>query len=172
MAKYIAYLLILTLLLFSRCAQQTSLTGGERDRTPPAIDSTKKVTPPNGTLNFNTSRISIPFDEYVKLKDKEKQILITPFLETSPDIYVKGKKVIIDFESPLENSTTYIVSFGNSIVDITEGNEMTNYKYVFSTGDFIDSLNYNAVIYDAFYKTPVQGLSLIHILTLPTNACV
>ncbi|CAG5076778.1 hypothetical protein CRYO30217_00197 [Parvicella tangerina] len=131
--------------------------GGDRDTTPPQLDSTKTVVPANGTLNFQASRIIIPFDEYVQLKDKEKQILITPFLETPPEIYVKGKKVIVDFKAPLENNTTYIINFGKSIIDLTEGNEMVNYRYVFSTGSYIDSLKYSASVYDAFNKTPVEG---------------
>lgn len=150
-------MIIITVLLFSQCAQQTALSGGSKDVTPPMLDTNKQVVPANGTINFSATRIVIPFNEYVKLKDKEKQILITPFLETSPDIYVKGKKVIIDFNAPLENNTTYIINFGNSIVDITEGNEMVNYKYVFSTGTYIDSLSYSAAVYDAFSKTPVDG---------------
>jgi uncharacterized protein (DUF2141 family) len=149
--------LILAILLLSQCAQQTPLSGGGRDKTAPQLDTTKSVTPPNGSLNFTANRITIPFNEYVKLKDKDKQILITPFLDTPPDIYVKGKKVIVDFKAPLENNTTYIVNFGNSIVDITEGNEVVNFKYVFSTGSYIDSLTYTATIYDAFSKNPVSG---------------
>ncbi len=157
MNKWLPYLFLALAVVLTQCAQQTPLSGGERDKTPPQIDSTKQVIPANGSINFSAERIVIPFNEYVKLKDKDKQILITPFLETSPDIYVKGKKVIIDFNAPLENNTTYIVNFGKSIVDLTEGNEMVNYKYVFSTGSFIDSLSYTGVVYDAFTKSPVQG---------------
>lgn len=156
MLKFLPYLMV-ALIFFSRCAQQSPLSGGERDKKPPELDSTKQVIPANGSLNFSATRITIPLNEYVKLKDKENQILITPFLENSPDIYVKGKKVIVDFKAPFESNTTYIVNFGNSIVDLTEGNVMTNYKYVFSTGAYIDSLKYNAVVYDAFSKTPLQG---------------
>lgn len=157
MLRYVPYILICIPLLFSRCAQQTTLGGGEKDTTPPQLDSTKQVIPANGTLNFSATRITIPLNEYIKLKDKEKQVLITPFLEVDPDIYVKGKKVIVDFKSPLASNTTYILNFGKSIVDITEGNEMVNFKYVFSTGSYIDSLSYKAVVYDAFEKTPIQG---------------
>lgn len=77
---------------FAQCAQQTSLGGGDRDTTPPQLDSTKTVVPANGTLNFQASRIIIPFDEYVQLKDKEKQILITPFLETPSRDLRQGEK--------------------------------------------------------------------------------
>lgn len=78
-------------------------------------------------------------------------------MKRPPEIYVKGKKVIVDFKAPLENNTTYIINFGKSIIDLTEGNEMVNYRYVFSTGSYIDSLKYSASVYDAFNKTPVEG---------------
>lgn len=143
--------------MFSKCAQQTPLSGGKKDVVAPQLDTNKVVQPPNGSINFSAERIVIPFNEFVKLKDKDKQILITPFLETTPNIYVKGKKVIVDFKAPLDDNTTYIINFGNSIVDITEGNEVVNYKYVFSTGSYIDSLTYDAAVYDAFQKTPVEG---------------
>lgn len=157
MLRSLPYLFIGIVLLFSRCAQQTTLSGGERDTTPPQLDSIKEIIPANGTLNFNATRIIIPLSEYVQLKDKEKQILITPFLDVNPDIYTKGKRVIVDFKSPLATNTTYIINFGKSIVDLTEGNEMVNFKYVFSTGSYIDSLSYQAVVYDAYTKTPVSG---------------
>lgn len=157
MIKLLPYILLISTIFFVRCAQQTPLSGGEKDNTPPMLDSNKKVIPANGTLNFSAKRIIIPFNEYIKLKDKDKQILITPFLETPPNIYVKGKKIQVDFKASLEENTTYIINFGNSIVDITEGNEMINYKYVFSTGSYIDSLTYEAVVYDAYNKIPVEG---------------
>lgn len=132
------------------------MSGGGKDNTPPQLDSTKTVEPPNGTVGFNAKQIVIPFDEYITLKNADKEILITPFLDAKPDIYAKGKKLIIDFKSPLKDQTTYIINFGKSITDITEGNPLVNYKYVFSTGDYIDSLTYSAVVYDAFRKTPVK----------------
>lgn len=155
--KFVPYIILFAAVLFSQCAQQTALSGGNKDVAPPMLDTNKQVIPANGTTNFSATRIVIPFNEYLQLQDKEKQILITPFLETSPDIYVKGKKIIIDFKAPLDDNTTYIINFGNSIVDITEGNKMVNYKYVFSTGSYIDSLTYSAAVYDAFLKTPVEG---------------
>jgi uncharacterized protein (DUF2141 family) len=94
----------------------------------------------------------------VVLKNADKQIIITPFLESKPDIYTKGKKVIVDFKEPLDPNTTYIVNFGDAIVDITEGNIFKNYKYVFSTGTFIDSLTYDAFVYDAATKKPQKDI--------------
>lgn len=143
-------------MLFANCAQQGILTGGNKDINPPMVDSTKMETPRNYSINFSSTRIEIPFNEYVSLENVKKQVIITPFLEKEPEIYVKGKKIIIDFKSALAPNTTYIINFGAAIRDITEGNILTNYNYVFSTGSFIDSLQYRVFVYDAYTKTPVS----------------
>jgi uncharacterized protein (DUF2141 family) len=135
-----------------QCAQQTPITGGEKDTVAPIIDTLKLTAPANGSINFNTQSITINFNELVVLKNADKQIIITPFLESQPDIYTKGKKVIVDFKEPLSPNTTYIINFGDAIVDITEGNVFRNYKYVFSTGSYIDSLQYEAFVYEAASK--------------------
>jgi hypothetical protein len=153
MFKFLCISIIIILL--GSCAQQGILTGGDKDMAAPIVDTNKFETPINGTVNFTAQRIEIPFNEFVTLQDVKKQVIITPFLSTTPDIYVKGKKVIIDFKSNLEPNTTYIINFGDAIRDITEGNILKNYKYVFSTGTFLDSLKYNAFVYDAFTKKPV-----------------
>jgi hypothetical protein len=150
-------ILLLPFWLMLSCAQQGILTGGEKDTRPPQIDSTRLEQPPNRTVNFSSSRIIIPFDEYVVLHEVRKQVVITPLLPTQPKIYVQGKKVVVDFESSLAPNTTYIINFGDAIRDITEGNKLSNYKYVFSTGSFLDSLQYTAYVYDAYTKKPVTG---------------
>jgi hypothetical protein len=139
------------------CAQQGILTGGDKDSSPPQIDSTKLEHPPNGSVHFSATKIVIPFNEFVVLQDVRKQVIITPFISTAPKIYAQGKKVIVEFESPLMANTTYIINFGDAIRDITEGNKLSNYKYVFSTGSFLDSLQYTAYVYDAYSKKSVAG---------------
>lgn len=159
MNKCLLYIAILSgLILFTKCAQQTALGGGEKDTTPPELDSLKAAQPENGSTNFSGSQITIYFDEMVTLKNPEKEILITPFLDVKPEIYAKGKKIHVNFKGSLEDQTTYIVNFGKSIVDLTEGNPMVNYKYVFSTGSVIDSLEYEAVVYDAYYRSPARDI--------------
>jgi hypothetical protein len=154
MFKFLCISIII--ILFGSCAQQGILTGGDKDMAAPIVDTNKFETPINGTVNFTAQRIEIPFNEFVTLQDVKKQVIITPFLSVNPEIYVKGKKVIVDFKSNLEPNTTYIINFGDAIRDITEGNILKNYKYVFSTGAFLDSLKYNAFVYDAYTKKPVS----------------
>lgn len=154
MFKFLCISIIIILL--GSCAQQGILTGGDKDMAAPIVDTNKFETPINGTVNFTAQRIEIPFNEFITLQDVKKQVIITPFLSINPEIYVKGKKVIVDFKSNLEPNTTYIINFGDAIRDITEGNILKNYKYVFSTGAFLDSLKYNAFVYDAYTKKPVS----------------
>ncbi len=153
--------IIISALLFLKCAQQTLITGGEKDTTPPMVDTLKMEEPKNGSTNFSSPNIVIHFNELIALKNPDKQIIITPFLDKTPDIYTKGKKLMIDFKEPLQTNTTYIINFGDAIIDNTEGNIFSNYKYVFSTGSFIDSLQYNAFVYDAFTKKPEKDILVL-----------
>ncbi len=147
--------------MFTKCAQQTQITGGEKDTTPPMVDTLKMEEPRNGSVNFSSPNIVIHFNELIALKNPDKQIIITPFLEKTPEIYTKGKKLMINFQEPLQNNTTYIINFGDAIVDNTEGNVFSNYKYVFSTGSFIDSLEYKAFVFNAFTKKPEKDILVL-----------
>src|SRR5690606_33625264 len=41
---------------------------------------------------------------------------------------------------PLQENTTYNINFGNSLQDNNEGNKLSYFQFVFSTGNYIDSL--------------------------------
>ena len=131
--------LAITLILVS-CAQIRPLSGGEKD-----IEAPKELesTPLNGATNFIENTIEVNFDEFIKLTNLTSQLIVSPLMETPPEVMVKGKKLIIKLKSELAANTTYSINFGNSISDITENNVFPNYKYVFSTGSFIDSLSYS-----------------------------
>ena len=120
------------------CAQIAPLDGGAKDSYPPVVNQAK-VFPPNFSTNFQTNGISIEFDDYIKL-DQSITISINPGLNSEPKYRVKGKRLFIELNNDLEENTTYSINFGDAIQDITEGNVLKNFKYVFSTGTFIDSL--------------------------------
>lgn len=150
----ILFSLLLTL-LFNRCAQVGQLTGGKKDTTPPKLVN---ATPANASLNFNSSQIILQFDEFVQLKDLTNQLIITPSLKTLPEITSEGKKIkIIIKKEELKSNSTYHFSFGSSIADMHEGNAVKNFEYVFSTGNFIDTLKINGLLTDAFNNNPVPG---------------
>ena len=131
------YIYILFILLCVGCAQITPLTGGKKDTEAPKL---LKATPANASLNFASKTIELQFDEYITLKDVTNQFIITPQTKNFPDIEARGKKVIVKFDEALLPNTTYKLSFGNSIIDLRESNNLPNFEYVFSTGSTIDSL--------------------------------
>lgn len=142
-------ILILTLI---SCAQTSPLTGGEKDKHAPAIDSAK-TSPSNGQLNFADDQIRMKFNEYIKLNNPSDNIIIIPSLNEKPTIEAKNKRLVISFNEELENNTTYSITFNNAIQDITENNDSV-FQYVFSTGDYIDSLEVTGYVKDAFLNTP------------------
>ncbi|OED38361.1 hypothetical protein AB832_04680 [Flavobacteriaceae bacterium (ex Bugula neritina AB1)] len=143
---------MLSLILIISCAKKGSITGGEKDEIPPKFI---KATPPNFSTNFNSNEIRIYFDEFIKLDDPQKQIIISPPMDPNPSITPLGsanKYIKIKFLDSLLENTTYSINFGESIVDNNEGNPNPFFRYVFSTGNSLDSLSINGVVRDAIEK--------------------
>ena len=128
-------------ILGSGCAQILLPTGGPRDTLPPILLS---AVPPNGTVNFQGNRITLNYDEYVLLDTKLQQnLLVSPTPKINPNIDYKFKTVTIKIRDTLQPNTTYRLDLGNSIQDINEYNPVKNFSYVFSTGPYIDSLEFS-----------------------------
>lgn len=130
------------------CAKRGSPTGGPQDSLPPVF---VKAVPPNFTTNFEGNEIRVYFDEYIKLKDFQKQFIASPPLSNTV-VSPQGsasKYIKIELRDTLEENTTYVFNFGLSIADNNEGNAFPSFKYVMSTGDYIDSLTVKGTIIDA-----------------------
>lgn len=143
------------------CANRGSPSGGEVDEEPPVILS---ASPENFSTNFKADEIRIYFDEYIKIKDLRKQLIISPPMDTEPDIIPLGgasKYISIKIKDALEPNTTYAFNFGESIVDNNEGNPYPYYRYVFSTGDTIDSLSVKGYVEDALLEKPDTFVSVM-----------
>lgn len=155
--KKIISLISVALIIFS-CAQIVPLTGGDKD-----IDAPKELesNPANSSTHFDNETITIEFDEYIKLTNVSSQLIVSPLMETAPEILVKGKKLVIKLKSELAPNTTYSLNFGNAISDITENNIFPNYKYVFSTGDYIDSLSYSGTVINAFDQSVKENIYVL-----------
>jgi uncharacterized protein (DUF2141 family) len=142
------------------CANRGRPQGGPKDVTPPSITESL---PENYSINFDGSEIEISFDEYIKIKDIQKQLIISPPMKTQPEITPLGsasKVIKIKIFDTLLPNTTYAFNFGNSITDNNENNPYPYYRYVFSTGDYIDSLSVNGYIVDAIKKEPETFVSV------------
>lgn len=160
--KALHYTGALLFILFTlvNCAKRGAPSGGPTDSLPPVY---VKATPPNFTTNFDKEEIRIYFDEYIKLKDYQKQLIISPPLKNSI-ISPQGsasKYIKIDIVDELVPNTTYVFNFGQSIQDNNEGNAFSSFKYVMSTGNYIDSLAVSGLIIDEVAQKPDNFVSVM-----------
>ena len=143
---------IISLLILLGCANRGTPTGGEIDTEPPVI---LKSSPENFTTNFSAEEIEIIFNEYIRLNNTQKELIISPPIEPQPLIMPMGSAskvlTISEFDS-LQKNTTYSFHFGESIEDNNERNPLINFRYVFSTGEYIDSLKIKGSVKDAFER--------------------
>ncbi len=146
---------MLLVLLFYACAHVVSPTGGPRDETPPEV---VRSTPQNYSPNFDGDEIRIFFDEFVQLQNIRQQLLISPPLETMPEVRIRGRSVILEIEEELRPNTTYNFFFGDAIRDITEGNAIPNFQFVVSTGDHVDSLALGGQVRNAYNLVPEEAV--------------
>lgn len=153
---------ILLLLIFTicSCAKRGSIDGGRKDTIAPVL---KMSFPENGKTNFTGNEIKFTFNEYVKLKDLNKQLIISPPMKRNPEILptTPTKFLTIKIKDTLLPNTTYSFNFGQSIEDNNEGNPYRQFKYIFSTGSYIDSLKLNGVVKDAYNKTVDNFVSVM-----------
>ena len=159
----IRYSFFLPILFLVACARQGVPTGGAKDTTPPQVDST--VSTPNYTTRFNKKTIELYFNEWVTVSDVAAQVVMSPPLLTKrvPDVRLKGKTVVVEIpeKEVLKENTTYTINFGTSIKDFHEGNAAKDLRFVFSTGDFIDSLTVQGKVTDAFKLGPVENVAVM-----------
>jgi len=160
--KILGFIFVFIIILVSyQCAQRGNPTGGPKDITAPELT---RAEPPNMTTNFKGQKIRLYFNELVKLKDIQKQLIISPPLKNSPVLSPIGnanKYVEITIKDTLAPNTTYTLNFGQGIVDNNEENPKSFFTYVFSTGDYIDSLELKGVVKDAFNKKPDDFISVM-----------
>ena len=126
--------------------------------------------PSNKSVNFTSKKIEFGFDEYIQLKDAQKQILISPPMANFPELKVKGKKLILEIQDTLKSKATYSISFGNAITDITEGNSMQDFKYVFSTDSFIDTFMLKGSIINSYTLLAEENM-MVAVYNLNTDSC-
>jgi len=149
---YKILIVIIIVFSFTKCAKRGRPTGGEKDELAPVLIS---ASPSHESIQFEAKKIKIYFDEYVKLKDVNKQLIVSPPLKNTLDITPVGtasKVLILRITDTLKENTTYTINFGNSVQDNNEGNPLKSFKYVFSTGSYIDSLKLSGDVYDALNR--------------------
>lgn len=144
-------------LLFQQCANPRNPTGGPKDSIPPTLTESYPI---NGTINFNEQEITLKFSEFVNADKLKQQLIITPQTDINYKSIVKRDQLILKFDEPFEDSTTYNLNFADAVVDITEKNPAINLSLAFSTGSYIDSMTVEGTIIDLFDQTPVSGYTV------------
>ena len=165
--KYFLSFLIMALL--TQCARKSIPTGGLKDTLPPIMIN---ASPKMNTVFFDKEKIIITFDEFIKLKDISKQLIISPPLELDKyKVKPQGsvaKKIQIQLLDSLKKETTYTFNFGESIVDNNESNPLPFFRYAFSTGPVIDSLEIRGKVTDA-YKRITEPYTSLHLYPVDSS---
>ncbi|MCF6212447.1 MAG: Ig-like domain-containing protein [Flavobacteriaceae bacterium] len=158
---FIRSLIFLSIFTLFACARRGRPTGGPKDEEAPIVVTAE---PDFETVNFKAKKINIDFDEFIKLKDVGKQLIVSPPLKYKPIITPLGtasKTLKIKILDTLKPKTTYIFNFGNSVQDNNEGNVLYNFKYVMSTGNYIDSLKLKGKIKDALSNVVDKEVAIL-----------
>ncbi len=163
MKRIVAYLFIASLvvgaLVVSGCANIIPPSGGPRDSLPPLLVS---ANPPDSTTNFPGGKIVLTFNEYVELNSPQENLIVSPVPKIEPYPEAHLRTITIRLKDTLEPNTTYSINFGRAIRDINEGNEMRGFTYIFTTGNYFDSLELSGRVLIA--ETGKSDSSLIVIL--------
>ena len=142
-------------LLISSCARMGSPDGGWFDDKPPRIIGS---TPLDRSTNVTAQKITILFDEYIKIEDATNKVIVSPPQLEMPEIKSAGKKIIVELKDSLKPNTTYTIDFSDAITDNNEGNPLGNYTYTFSTGEQIDTFEVSGTVLNAKDLEPVKGI--------------
>ena len=148
---------ILIIVISWSCANRVQPTGGPKDEDPPEVVGSNPV---HGQLNFDQQEITIEFNEHITFKNLKEQLLITPRVSGEYDYKINKRTIILEFDEPFTDSTTYTLNFRDGIVDLTESNPAKNLLLAFSTGDLLDTLEISGNVVDLFTKEPLKGITV------------
>lgn len=148
-------LLNLLLLTIFSCARMGSPDGGWYDETPPKILGTS---PANGSDDVNSKKVTILFNEFVKLDNPTEKVVVSPPQLEAPEVKVSGKRITVALQDTLKPNTTYTIDFSDAITDNNEGNPLGNYTYSFSTGTRIDTMEVAGYVLEAQNLEPIKGI--------------
>lgn len=152
-----SFILILIIVISSSCANRVQPTGGPKDKDPPEVISS---IPQHGQKNFKELKVEIEFNEYVTFKSFKEELLITPRISDDYEYRINKRTLILEFDEPFADSTTYTLNFREGVVDITESNPAQNLLLAFSTGNLLDTLEISGHILDLFTKVPIEGVTV------------
>ena len=148
---------LLAFAALSGCAAVGNPDGGPYDETPPRITGSH---PDNGATGVKTKKVTIDFNEFIKLENASEKVVVSPPQIEQPEIKVTGKKIQVELFDTLKPNTTYSIDFADGIVDNNEGNPLGDFCFRFSTGDAIDTMEVSGYVLNADDLEPVKGMTV------------
>ena len=152
--KKLLYICCIALAMIG-CARMGQPDGGWYDDDPPKVVA---CIPEDQATNISAKKITILFDEYIKLTDATNKVIVSPPQLEVPDIKATGKKIVVELQDSLVPNTTYTIDFSDAISDNNENNPMGSYTYSFSTGERIDTFEVSGYVLDASNLEPIKGI--------------
>lgn len=151
--KWLIVTLLLTIIV--SCARMGQPDGGWYDDTPPVVVHTD---PSDKGTRVKSKKVTITFDEFIKLEDANSKVVISPPQIEPAEIKSSGKKIVVELKDSLKDNTTYTIDFSDAISDNNEGNPMGNYTFSFSTCERIDTFEVAGNVLDASNLEPIKGI--------------
>ena len=151
--KWLIVTLLLTMIV--SCARMGQPDGGWFDDTPPVVVHTD---PSDKGTRVKSKKVTITFDEFIKLEDANNKVVISPPQIEPAEIKSSGKKIVVELKDSLKDNTTYTIDFSDAISDNNEGNPMGNYTFSFSTCERIDTFEVSGNVLDASNLEPIKGI--------------
>lgn len=149
-------LLMLMIVVYS-CASMGNPDGGPYDEEPPKF---VQSTPKPFAINSKEKKVTIEFDEFIKLEKAAEKVVVSPPQLEQPEIKASGRKVVVGLVDSLRPNTTYTIDFADAIVDNNEGNPLGNYAFTFSTGTTIDTMEVSGTVLSASDLEPVKNIQV------------
>ena len=149
-------LLMLMIVVYS-CASMGNPDGGPYDEEPPKF---VRSTPKPFAINSKEKKVTIEFDEFIKLEKAAEKVVVSPPQLEQPEIKASGRKVVVGLVDSLRPNTTYTIDFADAIVDNNEGNPLGNYAFPFSTGTTIDTMEVSGTVLSASDLEPVKNIQV------------
>jgi len=164
--------ILLIHILWTGCAVPSPPSGGDLDKTPPTLFESESTA--NYQLNSEQRRVELVFDEYITVQNISSELVVSPPLRYGPKLRAAGKKAIFEFDEreELADSTTYVIQFGESIVDFREGNAFPGYKHIFSTGPILDESTITGSVSDYITDEAIGDAVVALYRNLDDTACL
>lgn len=149
--------LVSVIIAMYACASMGTPDGGPEDYDPPKF---VRSTPEPNAINYNKKKVTIEFDEFIKLEKASEKVIISPPQAEAPEVRASGKKVIVQFQDSIKQDVTYTIDFGDAIVDNNANNPLGQFAFAFSSGNTVDTMAVSGTVLNAENLEPIKGIQV------------